>query len=56
MLIGSILLLAAIAVHFFVVVAFAYSGLTLLLLVPSALAVGVAGMDWARTTSGQSVR
>jgi hypothetical protein len=51
MLIGSVLLLAAIAVHFFIVVAFAYAGLTLLLLVPAALATVLVGVDWAQDRS-----
>ena len=50
-LIGSIVLLAAIALHYFVIVAFAYSGLTMLLLVPAALAVLIAVADWARNGS-----
>ena len=50
-LVGSILLMAAIALHYFVVVDFAYAGLTLLLLVPAALAVVLAGVDWARNRS-----
>ena len=50
-LIGSILLLTAIALHFLVIVAFAYSGLTMLQLVPAALAAVAAGVEWARDRS-----
>ena len=50
-LLGSIVLLSAIAAHFVVVVAFAYSGLTFLLLVPASLAVMAAGIGWARNRS-----
>ena len=50
-LIGSVLLLAAIALHYFVVVDFSYASLTLLLLLPAALAVVIAVLDWVRNRS-----
>jgi uncharacterized membrane protein len=52
-LVGSILLMAGIAIHYFVVVDFSYAGLTLLLLVPAALAVVLAVLDWLRNRSSK---
>ncbi len=52
-LVGSFLLLAAIALHYFVVVDFAYASLTLLLLLPAAAAVVVAILDRVRNRSNE---
>jgi hypothetical protein len=45
---ASIALVALIALHAFVIVAFAYQGLTVLLLIPAILAAAFATAAWAR--------
>jgi hypothetical protein len=45
---GSLAAVAVIALHAFAIVAFAYQGLTILLLVPAILAAGLAAAAWAR--------
>jgi hypothetical protein len=46
---ASIALVALIALHAFVIVAFAYRGLTVLLLIPAILAAAVATAAWSRS-------
>jgi hypothetical protein len=50
---GSLATVAVIALHAFVIVAFAYQGLTILLLVPAVLAAGFAAAAWARSRREQ---
>jgi uncharacterized membrane protein len=45
---GSVTTLALIALHAFAIVAFAYQGLTILILAPAVFAAGFAAAAWAR--------
>jgi hypothetical protein len=46
---SSVAVVALIALHAFLIVAFAYQGLTILLLIPAVLAGAFAGAAWARS-------
>jgi hypothetical protein len=46
---ASLAVVALIALHAFLIVAFAYQGLTILLLIPAVIAGAFAGAAWARS-------